>query len=170
MIPFGEYHRFFTDTMKFIAIVGDDLGRIIAINRKNEKVFNVFIVDNGPDYPREGLFRIVDGDKIGFANLKGEIVIKPRYTAVFPFFADLAPFCVGCVEKLDPKIHEYSYWTGGKWGFMDRNGKVVINPQYDSISYKKVGDININLAVKGTHTYEIYYDENTKTSSIKKIN
>ena len=57
---------------------------IYAINRKGEPLFEVYCFDNGPDYVKEGLFRIIENNKMGFANMNGEVVIKPQYDFVQP--------------------------------------------------------------------------------------
>ena len=102
----------------------------VAYDKQGERLFVVFPFENGPDYPSEGLLRIVKKGKIGFADTSGKIVIRPRFTAVMPFHGGRAAFCKGCRI-----VHygEHSAWEGGKWGFIDRKGKVVIPPEYDSV-------------------------------------
>src|SRR5215813_11985366 len=67
-IPFGKYMMCFTDTFSTCAIVMDRRG-FIGIDREENLLFNVYPFDNGPDYPSEGLFRIIDNGLIGFADL-----------------------------------------------------------------------------------------------------
>lgn len=102
----------------------------VAFNKKGDELFVIYPFDNGPDYPSEGLFRIIEDDKIGFANIKGEIVIPPRFNAVLPFHDKRAAFCDGC-----RKVHygEHQAWEGGQWGFIDFKGNEVIPAGYDKI-------------------------------------
>lgn len=135
VIPFGKYPYVFTDTIKTIGFVLIKHRGLWAINTKGKELFKVYTVDNGPDYVREGLFRMKDNrDKIGFANMLGEIVIKPQYEGAFPFNGTFAPVCKGCIIQ---KIAngEYSIWVKGKWGYIDKTGKVVIPIEYDEIDH-----------------------------------
>ena len=113
------------DTLTYI----DEKG-FVAIDKNGNELFVIFPFDNGPDYISEEMFRIIDGDKIGFADVMGEIVIEPRFSAALPFHNGLAAFCAGCVEI---KNGEHTRWDNGKWGFVDASGNVVIPPKYDRI-------------------------------------
>ena len=54
--------------------------RIVCIDNQGKELFYVYKYDNGPDYIREGLFRIMDEDGwIGFADSLGNVVIKPQF-------------------------------------------------------------------------------------------
>ena len=70
VIPARKYLRCFTDTFKTYAIVVKPNSGFIAIDRKETVLYEVFSVDNGPDEPSEGLFRIIVDNKIGYADLK----------------------------------------------------------------------------------------------------
>jgi len=102
----------------------------IAFDKTGEKLFEIYPFDNGPDYPSEGLFRIIKDDKIGFANLNGEIVIEPLFSAARPFHNHYAAFCEGCKTI---QYGEHFTWENGKWGFIHKSGKVFQQPQYDQI-------------------------------------
>ena len=72
------YPMAFTDTIIHIGFVSDSNGVIKCFNNEGKFLFNVFQFDNGPDYPVEGLFRIVgENNLIGFADTLGNIVIVP---------------------------------------------------------------------------------------------
>lgn len=101
-----------------------------AFDAEGKKLFTIFPYDNGPDYTSEGLFRIIKNGKIGYANESGEIIISPRFDAALPFHSGLAGFCEGCVSE---KVDEHSVWSGGLWGFINKQGIVVIPAQYDKI-------------------------------------
>ena len=143
------------DTEKAFSIkYQDDIG-FVAFDPKGAKLFVAYPFDNGPDYPSEGLFRILEKDRIGYANLKGEIVIQPQFSAAHPFHGSRAAYCEGCA--LVP-AGEHTSWQGGKWGFIDRNGNIVIPAQYDRI----IDDFRAGYALvqKGGEQFRI--DENGK--------
>ena len=102
----------------------------IAKDINNQILFTIYQIDNGPDYPSEGLFRIIDNGKIGFADVNGNIIIKPQFSFALPFHYGLAGFCKGCKFK---KNGEYTEIVNGKWGFIDKKGKIVIPPKFDKI-------------------------------------
>lgn len=129
----GKYLMCFTDTFRKMAIVYDKRG-FIGINRRNEKLFNVFVFDNGPDYVFDGLFRIQDSSRIGYADMNGNIIISPRFDFAYPFSNGLAAFNSGC--KLIPdKYGEHLVITGGKWGLVNKKGEVVIKAIYDDVFF-----------------------------------
>ncbi len=91
-----------------------------------------FVIDNGPDYFREGMVRFIRDGKIGFLNQRGQIVIKARFRFVTPFFDGLAAFCSDCQLK---KQGEHTAPSAGKWGFINQKGEVVIPPKFDGIKH-----------------------------------
>lgn len=129
-VPLKKYAICFTDTFRRMAIVYDQKQGCIAINRNQEKLFNVFWFDNGPDYVNEGLFRITENGKIGFADEQGNVVLPPKYDFAYPFNEGLAAFNIGCTFQEDPE-GEHTSIVGGKYGFIDKTGKEVIAPQFD---------------------------------------
>ncbi len=133
-IALGKYPVCFTDTMYNYAIVYTQQAVLIAINRNEQELFKVFAVDNGPDYIREGLFRIVKNHKTGFANTKGEIVINPQFEYVTHFNNGLAAFCKKC--RLT-KEGEHTSVQGGLWGFVNKKGTIVYEAGYKRIEGSK---------------------------------
>ncbi len=85
MIPFGKYDMCFTGRFYNFAIVICAHEGLVGIDRNENVLFNVFVFDNGPDYPSDGLFRIIKDEKIGYANLEGQIVIPPQFDYAYPF-------------------------------------------------------------------------------------
>ena len=103
----------------------------IAIDRGDNIILTPYIFDNGPDYLKEGLFRYVDNNKIGFANMQGQKVIQATFDFVETFNSGLAAFNIGGqYKKID---EEHSTWQGGLWGFINKNGQVVIEPKYTNV-------------------------------------
>ncbi len=130
-IPY-EYSFVFTDTLKTIAFVSHE-GKIKAIDRNNNRLFTVLNYDNGPDYESEGLFRIVDdtNNLIGFADSKGQIIIQPAYFFVKPFSDGMAAFNEGGTEDTVNIPDNYTQITGGKWGYINKQGTIVFPAIFD---------------------------------------
>ena len=61
---------------------------------------------------RDGMIRVYVNDKYGYANAKGEIVIYPQFDRAYHF--------EGGVAEVD---------RDGKWGLIDRTGKIVVEPE-----------------------------------------
>ncbi len=134
-IPYGKYKFILSDTLCYFAYVYEYEGGVVAINREDKIIFRPVIIDNLlPDLPSEGLFRIIDNGKIGFANLKGEVTIPPQFEAVKSFKNDIAAYCVGCQMKYDT-ITEYGYWSDGKWGFINKSGEIAVEACYDDLGF-----------------------------------
>lgn len=132
MIDYGKYPMCFTDTFKHYAIVAAPIEGVVGINKSEDVLYEVFIYDNGPDYPSDGYFRIVQDEKIGYADVQtGEIKIDPAYPAARPFQNNYAAVCPTCEEVKDG---EYTSWVNGKWGLIDKGGKMVLAAEYDNIS------------------------------------
>lgn len=131
MVDCEKYLICFSETFDNYAIVGMQEEGIVAINRQEEVLYQVFVYDNGPDYPSDGYFRIIQDGKIGYADAQtGAIKIKPQYTGAKPFEYQYAPVCPNCdlIEEGD-----HTYWANGKWGLIDKSGTMIVEPQYDDI-------------------------------------
>lgn len=131
IIPAGKYPYLFTDVFDKIAFVLlKDKKGVYAIDRSEKVLFQVCSFELGPDIISNGLFRIIENGKIGFANMNGEIVIKPNWEFIFPFQENsLAIFCEkGNWIWIDKEHRKFS---GGKWGAMDTKGNIVIPAMYD---------------------------------------
>lgn len=72
MIPPKKYKMIFTEIFDNFAIVVNSENKVVAINKNEELLYEVFVYDNGPDYINDGLFRIIKNKKIGFANEQGD--------------------------------------------------------------------------------------------------
>lgn len=128
VVPIGKYIYCFTEKFEHIAIVlPKNSKHYVAIDRQERVLFNVLSIDNGPDIPKEGLFRIIENGKIGYANMKGEIVIKPKFDLALPFES------YGAEVNIEGKkitVGEYETVTGGKWGLINKKGEYIITPSY----------------------------------------
>jgi hypothetical protein len=121
IIPIGKYQYCIFDTVTTYAIVGDKSG-FYAIDQKENRLYEVYWFDNGPDYVKDGLFRIKRNDKIGYANTKGEIVIEPQYDCANAFENEKAKVTFAC-ELM--KFGEYTEMKSDNWFFIDKTGKRI---------------------------------------------
>ena len=79
----------------------------------------------GPDYTSEGFFRIIENNKIGFADsLTGKIMIKPRFVYTFPFANGIAKVSNDCKKQTGG---EHSTWLSDNWYYIDKSGKKIEN-------------------------------------------
>ncbi|ELZ5940694.1 MULTISPECIES: WG repeat-containing protein [Providencia] len=96
---------------------------VIVIDRQGNEVYQPYYFDNWPDEAQEGVYRIRQGDKIGFADAKtGDIVIAAEYDCAYPFENGIANVGIGCKTET---AGEHSWWTGGQWKWIDLNGRTV---------------------------------------------
>ncbi|OWY23051.1 hypothetical protein B6N25_05630 [Sphingobacteriales bacterium TSM_CSS] len=126
MIAAGKYTAAFTDTFRNFAIVYRPERGFIAINKKEQVLFEVFAYDNGPDYPQNGLFRIVRNGKIGYANLRGQEVIPPQYACAYPFTDGMAKVSLQCTQQPNG---EHTEWQSNSWFYIDTKGKKINPPR-----------------------------------------
>lgn len=122
IVPLGKYSMCFTDTFTTYAIVANEKG-LIAIDRDEKKLYEVFNYDNGPDYASDGLFRFVQNGKIGYADIKtGKIVIAAKYPCAWPFENGKAQVALKCTET---KVDEYNKWESDAWFYINKKGEKV---------------------------------------------
>jgi hypothetical protein len=124
------FFDYFSDSTDYFNIIYREEQGFLAIDSSGNTLFTIYPFDNGPDYPSEGLFRIINNAKIGYANLKGKIVILPQFSAALPFHGGLAAFCENCILV---SYGEHKAWEQGKWGFINTNGEIVIPAKYDKV-------------------------------------
>ena len=131
VIPAGKYPYIFTAEFDKIAFVLlKDRKGVYAIDRNEKILFQVCSYEIGTDIVSNGLFRIIENGKIGFANMNGEIVIKPRFQFVYPFQEN--GFAIFCENGTWSMLDKYIPVIKGKWGVINRQGVVVIPATYDS--------------------------------------
>lgn len=92
--------------------------------RRNKK-YPAFQYDNGDDYVKDGLYRIIDErGKIGYADVKGHTVITPRFAFGFPFENGRAKVTDSGEEKEVEGSHgEKHYWESNDWYYIDKSGR-----------------------------------------------
>lgn len=119
IIPIGKYQATLTDTLLYFAVVFTEDSDILGVDKSGEELFKIFRYDNGPDYLQEGLFRVLQDDKIGYANEMGEIVIPCQYGCAYPFEDGKARVSMNCSEVKDG---EHTAWDSDQWFYIDKTG------------------------------------------------
>ena len=89
--------------------------------------YKAYQFDNGPDYPSEGLYRIVDDNGlIGYADEEGNTVITPRFKFGFPFKDGHAKVTdAGQLEEVPGSGGEYHQWQSSDWYLIDPTGRKI---------------------------------------------
>jgi hypothetical protein len=126
VIPIGKYLFCYTDTIETFGIVGQEGERfaLLGIDQNDSVLFEVYWFDNGPDYPRDGLFRIISNDKIGYADSLGQIVIQPQFKCANPFENGRARVALDCkVEVRD--VDGHGEMVSDSWFYIDTNGNRI---------------------------------------------
>ncbi len=101
-------------------------GKVFYVTSKGKTV-RAFPFDNGADYFHDGLARTIAKGKVGYINKALDVVIKPQYDFAFPFKHGVAFVCNGCHIKKDI---EHGSVVGGKWGVINKVGKIIIPIKY----------------------------------------
>jgi hypothetical protein len=100
----------------------------LYFDRAGSRKVRPYWFDNGPDLNVEGLFRFVDGRRMGFADRSGNVVIPARHSYADPFEYGYSFFCDGCTWYRDTAADpEHNLRLGpGQWGLMDKTGKSLL--------------------------------------------
>ncbi len=102
------------------------------INRDGDVlVLEPYIVDNAPEAFSEGYARYWSNDAIGFFDKFGRVKIEASQYLARPFKQGYAAFCTGCSIVRDG---EYTRWSGGQWGFIDKSGAIALPADYDRVT------------------------------------
>ena len=117
-----ERLRFSEENLAWIIISEPRPIKVFYVSR-NGKVVRTHFFDNSADYFEEGLARMILNDKFGYINKELETVIPPKYDFAFPFQNEHAIVCNQC--KPEP-AGEHKEVTGGNWGVINKDGKVII--------------------------------------------
>ena len=132
------------------------------MDRQGRLVLRAYPFDNGPDYYVAGLARYLDEEsgKIGFSDPQAKIVVPATFDWASPFRQQephLAMVCQGCTAR---PVHpegdgcQHSVMAGGRWGIINRAGKVVVPIVYDRIDDTK----ERMLVQKGEACHEVQAD------------
>ena len=122
VVPFGKYAMCVTDTFRTHAVVLKEK-EFVVIDRQETVLYQVFKYDNGPDFSVDGLFRIVQNGKIGYADAATyQVVIQPQFDCAFPFEDGVARVSNNCKTK---KEGEHSIWISDDWKAIDKQGNFI---------------------------------------------
>lgn len=131
----------------YMPLSGFEFGYFVVIAKKGSKnhgwpaidanenilfyVYNTSIGEPSPDYLIENKIRIIDeNEKIGFANEKGEIIIKPQFEIVTSFHNGYAIIAEKC-KKIPWGNHEHNNGCNHysieceRHGYIDKKGKII---------------------------------------------
>lgn len=126
IIPIDKYTHCVKEIVVNFAIVSDK-NKLIAIDQNENRLFDIYLFDNGPDYIQEGLFRVVRDGKIGYADENGQIIIAPQYSCAFPFENGKAKVAYECTQEQDA-VSEYKGSKSTKWFYIDKKGEKTTEP------------------------------------------
>lgn len=83
----------------------------------------------------EGMAALYENKKFKFINRTGEKVINKEYNLALPFSEGLAAVNDGGNSTyFFWSLNEKKMTVGGKWGFIDKKGKLIIEMLYDGVS------------------------------------
>ena len=98
-------------------------GKWVIMDDSKKTLYDVFIYDNGPDYPEDGLIWVVKNGKIGYADAETyAIVIAPQFDCAFPFQEGKARVSNQCQTVQDG---EHSVWESDAWQEIDKKGQIL---------------------------------------------
>lgn len=121
IIPISKYYYCYTDTIQdFGMVIEKGTGKILGIDQNGTELFEVFKYEDGPDYVKSGLFRILKNGKIGYANPSGKITIEPSFDCAYPFEGGFAKVSDNC-EKT--RSGDQTIWESNNWYHISKNGK-----------------------------------------------
>ncbi len=98
-----------------------------SYRRRDGRTVEMATMDNGPDYSAEGLARARIGGRLAYVDRRLRVRITTRYSFGMPFRGGRAEVCVGGVET-PVDGGEHSEIVGGRWGTIDRHGRVIRAP------------------------------------------
>lgn len=123
----GKYNMCFTEVITTYGIVVDaskPSWGLIGIDQQGNRLFDVYVFDNGPDWLSDGLFRIKRNGKIGYANSKGQIIIDPQFECASQFSNGKAKVAYTCTLINGPNDEHHSM-ESDSWFYIDKKGKRI---------------------------------------------
>lgn len=155
IIPIGKYFYCFTDTIIDFGIVMKKGEKTIAIDKNENELYEVYWFDNGPDYAKDNRFRIIKNNKIGYANSKGEIIIKPQFMCANQFKNGIAKVSYNCNYR-EPDNEGHSLMSSDEWFYIDIDGNKA--NEYDFLKSQLQGLLTKSIitdTIKSKKTIQI---------------
>ncbi|MBL7718273.1 MAG: WG repeat-containing protein [Flavipsychrobacter sp.] len=110
------------------AIVVSENGYPTCIDEKGITKFTLKEAELASNF-KEGLAWVLVGDKYGYIDKAGKMVVSPQFDDVGFFSGGLATYAIKKADDSTKKI----------WGFIDKKGKIVVTAQFAILSELKEG-------------------------------
>jgi len=139
-----KYFVCFSDTVEnFLVVAPRDRQGWWAIDLKENFLFQVYNTspsEPSPDELIDGKIRIIDKEKrIGYANEKGEIIIKPQFEFATEFSNGKAIIGQGCKKapwgKHQDGVDEHFSIVCDKYGYINEQGQIM---ELGNFSYEEI--------------------------------
>src|SRR5439155_932208 len=104
----------------------------------------------------EGRAAFAGKDKWGYFDRQGKVVVEPKYDDVKKFSEGLAAVNLGAKSAGFPRP---DIKRGGKWGFIDKTGRLVIPIEFSYVDMKGFSD---GLALVSLQDKRAYIDKTGK--------
>lgn len=131
-----DYSGLYIDTRgtgeRNIYCTNSESSRLVGYRKKDGNWLVPPIFDKGEDFEYEHCVKVKKGDKEYILNEMGELIDFP-YEVKLEYFSDgLCAFSTGKYEGefTYPDEEYFDELSAGNWGFIDKYGKIVIEPQY----------------------------------------
>jgi WG containing repeat len=122
IVPTGKYVVCYTDTIVNFGVVINQRNMFIGIDSRGIELFEIYPFDNGPDYISDGMIRVVEEGKIGYANNCGDVTVPATYEGAHPFENGTARVALNCTKESDG---QHSWWVSDNWIRINKRGEVV---------------------------------------------
>lgn len=101
------------------------LSILFLVSCTTQTSYQPYQFDNGDDYVRDGMARVVDQQgRIGYVDVNGVVRIKPRFACAFPFENGKAKVTdEGKIQSVAGSNNEYHYCESHHWYYIDKSGR-----------------------------------------------
>ncbi|HOI27717.1 MAG TPA: WG repeat-containing protein [Paludibacteraceae bacterium] len=106
-----------------------------VVDASGNELYRVYVENGTPDSYNKGLIRVQKDNLIGFTDKKGRAVIPTRYTQANRFVGKYTLANIGAIlaDNSSTDMDNPTTWVGGKWGVIDKKGKVIVPFSYDRV-------------------------------------
>ena len=130
-------------------------GKVGFIDNSGKIIINPQF-DNANEFS-EGLAAISVDKKWGFIDKNGKIVINPQFDGVNDFKEGFATICIGCdylygANRISADNKRFER-IPVKFGYINKNGKIVITPQFDWAYGFQEGLAQVEIGINGKWGY-----------------